>query len=168
MLSARTFFHPRRRAWLPVAIAAGIALLPIIWYLASPLVLTRAVSEGAPARTVGARLAAGHFGVVDGIHTGEGTASIVRLPDGRRLLRLEDDFRVTNGPDLYVYLSAHPAPRSSDQVHAFGAFEVGQLKGNIGGQNYELPADLDLSSFHSVVVYCRRFTTVFSTAELGA
>jgi hypothetical protein len=28
MLSARTFFHPRRRAWLPIAIAAGIALLP--------------------------------------------------------------------------------------------------------------------------------------------
>ena len=82
MLSARTFFHPRRRAWLPVAIAAGIALLPIIWYLASPLALTRAVSESAPVHTVEARLAAGQFGVVDGIHQGEGTASLLRLPDG--------------------------------------------------------------------------------------
>ena len=168
MLSARTFFHPRRRAWLPVAIAAGIALLPIIWYLASPLVLTRAVSESAPVQTVEARLAAGQFGVVDGIHQGEGTASLLRLPDGRRVLRLEDDFRVTNGPDLYVYLSGEAAPRSSDQLHASGAFEVGQLKGNVGGQNYELPSDLDLSGFRSVVVYCRRFTTVFSTAELGS
>ena len=168
MLSARTFFHPRRRAWLPVAIAAGIALLPIIWYLASPLVLTRAVSEGVPVQTVEARLAAGHFGVVDGIHKGEGTASILRLPGGRRVLRLEDDFRVTNGPDLYVYLSGTPAPRSSDQLHASGAFEVGYLKGNLGGQNYELPADLDLSGFRSIVVYCRRFTTVFSTSELGS
>jgi hypothetical protein len=106
--------------------------------------------------------------VVDGIHKGEGTASILRLPGGRRVLRLEDDFRVTNGPDLYVYLSGTPAPRSSDQLHASGAFEVGYLKGNLGGQNYELPADLDLSGFRSIVVYCRRFTTVFSTSELGS
>ena len=147
---------------------ATSALPPIIWYLASPLALTRAVSESAPVQTVDARLAAGQFGVVDGIHQGEGTASLLRLPDGRRVLRLEDDFRVTNGPDLYVYLSGEAAPRSSDQLHASGAFEVGQLKGNVGGQNYELPSDLDLSGFRSVVVYCRRFTTVFSTAELGS
>jgi hypothetical protein len=166
MLTTRTSFHPRRRVWLPIAIAAGIALLPIIWYLASPLLLTRAVSEGAPVQTLGARLASGHFGVVDGIHKGEGTASLLRLPDGRRVLRLEDDFRVTNGPDLYVYLSGTAAPRSAEQLHASGAVEVGQLKGNVGGQNYQLPPDLDLSAFRSVVVYCRRFTTVFSTAEL--
>ncbi len=47
-----------------------------------------------------------------------------------------------------------------------GAFEVAQLKGNIGGQNYLLPADLDLSTLKSVVIYCRRFTRVFSTAGL--
>jgi len=26
----------------------------------------------------------------------------VQLADGQRVLRLDDDFRVTNGPDLYV------------------------------------------------------------------
>ena len=41
------------------------------------------------------------------------------------------------------------------------------LKGNIGSQNYELPADLDLARFRSVVIYCKRFSTVFSTAELA-
>ena len=99
-------------------------------------------------------------------HPDEGTASIVRLADRQWVLRLDDDFRVTNGPDLYVYLSGATAPRSSDDLHGSGAFEVAQLKGNVGGQNYVLPNDLDLSKFHSVVIYCRRFTTVFSTAEL--
>lgn len=71
-----------------------------------------------------------------------------------------------NGPDLYVYLSGHPMPRSSAQLHEQGAFEVARLKGNVGDQNYALPADLDLSTYRSVVIYCKRFGVVFSTAEL--
>src|SRR3712207_8517346 len=46
-------------------------------------------------------------------------STIFQLPDGKRVLRLED-FRVTNGPDLYVYLSAHPAPRTTTEVHEGG------------------------------------------------
>jgi hypothetical protein len=38
----------------------------------------------------------------------------------------------------------------------------------VGGQNYVLPVDVDLSRFRSVVIYCRRFTTVFSTAQLDS
>lgn len=112
-------------------------------------------------------LVSGEFGVVDGVHKGAGRATVYLLPDGRRVLRLEG-FSVTNGPDLYVCLSSHPAPRSSGQLHAAGAFEVARLKGNVGDQNYELPADLDLSALRSAVIYCKRFTTVFSTAELVA
>src|SRR6266568_1831389 len=169
MVTTRMLMRSPRRTALVVAAAAVLVLaLPLAWYLASPLFLTQAVSESAPAAPAQSRLAAGRFGVVDGIHKGEGAATLVRLPDGQTVLRLEDDFRVTNGPDLYVYLSAAPAPRSSSDLHAAGAFEVAQLKGNVGGQNYVLPDDLDLSKFRSVVIYCRRFTTVFSTAELDA
>jgi hypothetical protein len=111
-------------------------------------------------------LSRGQFGEVDAIHKGQGTATVYELPDGKRVLRLED-FNVTNGPDLYVYLSGHPMPRTGDEVHQDG-FEVALLKGNIGNQNYELPDDLDLSKIKSVVIYCRRFSEVFSTAELQA
>ena len=112
-------------------------------------------------------MAQGAFGIVDAIHHGEGTASLLNLSDGTRILRLGQDFRVTNGPDLYVYLSANPAPRTSSQLHDAGAFEVAPLKGNIWDQNYALPADLDLDHFASVVIYCRRFNVVFSSAELS-
>ena len=167
MLTSRTLIRPPRRGALVVAAAAiAVLALPLAWYLASPLFLTRAVSERAPAALAQSGLAAGQFGVVDAIHKGEGTASVVQLADGQRVLRFADDFRVTNGPDLYVYLSGAAAPRTSGELHATGAFEVAQLKGNVGGQNYALPDDLDLGTFRSVVIYCRRFTTVFSTAEL--
>ena len=159
---------PRRTALVLAAVGLVVLALPLAWNLASPLFLTQAVSEIAPAAPAQSRLAAGRFGVVDGIHKGEGAATLVRLPDGQTVLRLEDDFRVTNGPDLYVYLSGSAAPRTSAELHGTGAFEVTQLKSNMGGQNYVLPDDLDLTRFRSVVIYCRRFTTVFSTAELDS
>ncbi|MDP8925282.1 MAG: DM13 domain-containing protein [Chloroflexota bacterium] len=107
----------------------------------------------------------GSFGVVDAVHKGEGEATLYHLPDGRTILRLER-FRVTNGLDLYVYLSRHPAPRSSAELHQDPDYEVAVLKGNVGDQNYELPADWEIEGVQSVVIFCKRFTTVFSTAEL--
>jgi Electron transfer DM13 len=123
-----------------------IAAVPLGWYLGSPLFVNRAVSEALPSSqasgntTTGPHvMAQGAFGIVDAIHHGEGTASLLNLSDGTRILRLGQDFRVTNGPDLYVYLSANPAPRTSSQLRDAGAFEVAPLKGNIGDQNYALP-----------------------------
>jgi Electron transfer DM13 len=70
-------------------------------------------------------------------------------------------------PDLYVYVSANPAPRTSAELHDSGAFEVAALNGHVGDQNYALPADLKLDGFKSVVIYCRRFSLVFSSAALA-
>jgi len=110
-------------------------------------------------------LAVGQWQGIDSFHQAQGKALLVRLPDGRRFIRFED-FRVTNGPDLYVYLSGHPSPRTSAQLHEGAVFEVARLKGNIGNQNYELPADFDLSKFKSVAVYCKRFSVMFGSAQL--
>ncbi|MDQ3969257.1 MAG: DM13 domain-containing protein, partial [Thermoproteota archaeon] len=50
-------------------------------------------------------LAIGEFvGVNDGIHNAEGMAKVIPLDDGSMILRLEN-FKATNGPDLYVYLA---------------------------------------------------------------
>jgi hypothetical protein len=162
---------PIRHASPALLVALAVLALLVLWaawYLASPLIRNQVVNESLASADAGATLAAGRFGVIDAVHRGEGTAKVVSLPDGQRVLRLDDDFRVTNGPDLYVYLSGHPAPRSSGDLHAAGEFEVAALKGNIGGQNYALPQSVDLSRFRSVVIYCKRFTTVFSTAELAS
>jgi Electron transfer DM13 len=111
-------------------------------------------------------LARGLFGgAIDVIHHANGTASVYRLSDGSRLLRLEN-FKSTNGPNLYVYLSGNASPRNSAQLSEAGDFEVSPLKGNIGNQNYPLPAGLDLSKFKSVVIYCKHFHVVFGSAPL--
>lgn len=98
-------------------------------------------------------------------HEGTGTASIYELPDGKRVLRLEN-FEVLNGPDLYVWLSAATDANNARTILDNQYFELSRLKGNQGNQNYELPADLDVSAFNSVTIWCRRFSVNFATAPL--
>jgi Electron transfer DM13 len=97
-------------------------------------------------------------------HKSSGTARVLALADGRRYVRFEH-FRTSNGPALKVYLSAAPATGPGD------AFDdryvsLGDLKGNIGEQNYAIPRDVDLARFRSVVVWCARFHVPFAAAAL--
>lgn len=96
-------------------------------------------------------------GAGDGIHNAEGIAKIIPLQDGSSILRLED-LRVTNGPDLYVYLS--PDKSASDFIN------IGKLKANNGNQNYEIPKETDLSKYNTVLIWCRPFSVLFGSAEL--
>lgn len=108
-------------------------------------------------------LRSGEFVDADSFHKGAGTATIYDLPDGRRVLRLED-FEVTNGPDLHVLLATGEAPTGRDDIGDY--IDLGKLKGNIGNQNYDISADIDISQYQSVVIYCEPFHVVFSTATL--
>ena len=94
----------------------------------------------------------------DGFHKAEGVAKVIDLTDGRTFLRLEN-LKTTNGPDLYVYLST--GKDVSEIV------DLGKLKGNIGNQNYEIPAGTDLSKFNTVLIWCKAFSTLFGSAQLS-
>lgn len=106
----------------------------------------------------------GEFVDADSFHKGAGTATIYDLPDGRRVLRLED-FEVTNGPDLHVLLAAGAAPTGRDDLGDY--VDLGKLKGNLGNQNYDIAVEVDISQYQSVVIYCEPFHVVFSTATLN-
>jgi hypothetical protein len=102
----------------------------------------------------------GNFvGSGDGFHKAEGLAKVINLADGRTFLRLEN-LKATNGPDLYVYLST--GKDASDIVN------LGRLKGNIGNQNYEIPAGTDLSKYDTVLIWCKAFWTLFGSAKLSS
>jgi hypothetical protein len=104
------------------------------------------------------------FEDADRAHKGSGTAKILQTPAGERLLRFEE-FSVANGPDLHVILSDNPFPTSRDDVGTY--VDLGELKGNIGNQNYEIPNDLNLDQYKSVVIYCMPFHVVFSIGTLA-
>jgi hypothetical protein len=109
----------------------------------------------------------GSFRDADRFHKDSGTATVYELPDGSLLLRLED-FNVTNGPDLHVLLSVHPDQGTRNEVKDLGYVDLGKLKGNIGNQNYEISAGLNVSDYSSVVIYCLPFHVLFSVAPLAS
>ena len=110
-------------------------------------------------------IASGQFRDGDSFHKGSGAVTLYRLPTGEGLVRFEG-LSVTNGPDLRVLVTSHPDPMTRADVHDSDYTEIGKLKGNKGDQNYDVPADLDLSSIRSIVIYCAPFQVVFSVAPL--
>ncbi len=170
-------------------VAAGLA-----WWLGSPLFLDRTVDEGFPVAAAESAptgtteqildpmepssrterenqqldeepspasapapgpvaVAEASFEGADEFHQGRGTATAYELEDGNLILRLTD-FEVTNGPDLRVTL-----------FDGSRYLDLGALKGNIGDQNYDIPAGTQLGDYTSVVIWCRAFDVDFAIAS---
>ncbi len=152
-------------------IAAIVVLVAVAgaWYAFRPerLFINQRVNEQFPtasaANMAPMKLAAGEFHA--GAHETKGTAAIFKLADGKRMLRLTN-FETSNGPDVHVYLVAAADAKDNDTVKNAGFVELGALKGNIGDQNYDVPANVDLAKYRAVTIWCARFSVNFGTAPL--
>jgi hypothetical protein len=99
-------------------------------------------------------------------HDTRGSATVIDLGGGRRVLRLTN-FATSNGPDVRIYLVAAPDVQDNATVKTAGFVELGPMKGNIGDQNYEIPASVDLASYRTVTIWCKRFSVNFGSAPLA-
>jgi hypothetical protein len=150
-----------------MVVVLAVAIVAIVgWYAFRPerLVIDQRVNEQFPtASAANNRLAIGQFH--SGAHETRGTATVLQLADGKKTLRLTD-FATSNGPDVHVYLVASDDAKDNDTVTQAGFIDVGSLKGNIGDQNYDLPANADLTKYRAVTIWCKRFSVNFGTAPL--
>jgi hypothetical protein len=155
-------------------IAASIVVVAVGWYLFRPelIFISHTVNEQLPSaiakqQTASSQatmiVAQGRFHGVS--HETKGLATIHHLADGKRVLRFTE-FETSNGPDVQVYLIAAPDANDNETVTKAGFIRLGALKGNIGDQNYDVPADVDLNTYRAVTVWCRRFGVNFATAPL--
>ncbi len=108
-------------------------------------------------------LVTGNF--VDRSHPAVGRAFVLSDGSPQRFLRFED-FETDNGPDLNVYLTTSSADADTSELAA-DFVDLGDLKGNIGPQNYEIPSDVDLDIYDTVVIWCVRFGVAFGAADLS-
>jgi hypothetical protein len=139
-----------------------IPFVPLALFVASVFLYpaaTQAQEKGAKV------LARGEFHKAE--KAGKGTATVYQLADGKRVVRLTD-FATDNGPDLHVRLIAADDARDTASVAKAKFVELGKLKGNKGNQNYSLPADVDLSKYKVVSIWCNRFSVNFAAAPLTA
>lgn len=171
-----------------VAIIAAAIVVPLGAFAASPLFINNTIDEPLPESgkkmmadgdsvdkmsgdsmkgeskimekdSTEAKSLSGNFVGVDIVHDAQGVVKIITLDDESDVLRLED-FKSTNGPDLYVYLATDE--KATDYV------SLGRLKANIGNQNYDIPDDTDLSKYDSVLIWCKQFSVLFGKAELSS
>jgi hypothetical protein len=142
--------------------AAAIAVFVLAYFEPQKLFIDDRVAEAPPTAASARTLSAGTFRSHE--HATTGSARVIAAVDGRRYLRFED-FETSNGPALKVYLSAAPADAPGDRFDDRFA-DLGDLKGNIGDQNYAIPSNLRLDDYRSVVVWCKRFSVAFGAAAL--
>jgi hypothetical protein len=170
---------PQRRILVPVA-AVLVVALGVGLYLFQPwrLLTVRETHEAllvptstptqtssevaAPVAESPEEVAAGQWRSLE--HATTGKASLIKLPGGAYSVQFAA-LDTSDGPDLHVYLSPHPAD-APEKSFGQGFTSLGKLKGNRGDQVYEIPAGVDVSSIRSVVIWCQRFSAGFAVAPL--
>ncbi len=141
-----------------------IGIAGIGYWLISPLWRTEKVSEALPINSdaetkIEAKIIkSGSFSGFDKLHNGSGTANVLELGN-KKYIRFEEDFMVTNGPDLYVALGR-------DGKYIKGS-ELERLKGNVGSQNYELPKNININDLSEIWIWCKTFSVSFAKAVLN-
>ncbi|MFJ4038416.1 DM13 domain-containing protein [Microbacterium sp. NPDC090007] len=102
-------------------------------------------------------------------HETSGAVRVIENPDGTRQLALVG-LSTSNGPDVHVWLSAGPVVEGRDGWYTaadHAHVDLGPLRGNLGDQLYDIPADVDLSVFRTVDLWCERFAVSFGAAALS-
>ena len=117
-----------------------------------------------PQHAIADRLAAGRFihaNPNDPIHYGSGEVSVFADK-----VYLHDDFEVGPGPKYHVYLVPRANIRASGDLADEMFIDLGRLRAFKGGQNYSIPAGVDIADYASVVIWCEQFSVLISPADL--
>ena len=80
--------------------------------------------------------------------------------NGTKYLRFEN-FSTTNGPDLRVYLTMNTTELDQEYI------DLGKNKATQGNLNYELPDNISLDTYNTVLIWSRAFSVLFGFAQLS-
>lgn len=144
------------RTKLLVAVGVVATLAVSGWYLVSPLFFATRGEEEAP--TGFSSLATGTF--VDGEPGHHSSGRALLLQAGSEYVLRFEDFSVTNGPGLHVYLARGPRVAEGD-------LDLGSLKASQGASNYPLPGGVNPRAYDYVVIWCVPFSVQFGYARLA-
>ena len=170
--------HPLPSAFVAIALALAVAV-PIAAYVVVPIFVRSTLVEAPPAPSVAPQssssaaasstaaavertIARGALVRITAVDFGTGVVRVIGFDTAAaRFLRFED-VEIAAAPDMYVYLS----DRSDGKPGTY--LDLGKLKATSGSFNYEIPDSVDLSTIHSVVVWCRKFNVTVTYAALAA
>ncbi len=138
-----------------IAITTLLALSPLGCSAAKPPVQASEVAQNSMMKK-----STGAFVSVE--HSTTGNISIV-TEGKQRYLVLDQGFTTSEGPDLFVILHQSAKPKSYGKN---SYVSLGKLQKITGTQRYAIPANLNLKSFKTAVIWCRQFSATFAYAPL--
>lgn len=92
-------------------------------------------------------------------YTVTGDFQLMQFNNGLQLT-FADNFRASNGPGLFVYLS-------NQNTGVSGGVEIGRLMSNSGSQTYTIPGNVTLNTYNYIVIYCKPFGVPFGAGKLN-
>lgn len=179
------------------SLAVGLALVvPIAWYLGSPLLLSTTIDEPAPAVAAASSprpsVAARPIAPASPEPRGRATPAPA-VPSPKPVAAVErsgsftgaDEFHFASGdarlvetaPGEFTVRLEDFAVRNGPDLfvylspsgdgYADDAVELGRLKADRGNQNYRVPGGTEVDSARSVVIWCKQFGVLFAAAPLA-
>ena len=136
-------------------IGVAVIVVPLTYYFIAPRFTVRITNETLEELGQVEKLREGYFFGENG-RDAKGTVSLLQQGD-QYYLRFEDNFRMTNGPELFVFFGRDGEYDPSAQI--------GKLKGNVGGQNYAVPAAVHPGRYIEVWIRSKALGSAFAKAE---
>jgi hypothetical protein len=186
--------HPRRTG---VVVAATLAvMLPLGWYLGSPIFIRTSLVEagpvGAPGSVAPASAAPSNLPAPSAVPTGSPTAPPIASPPAFAATTVAtgefsgtDDFHFGRGtasiveiePGRYHLRLEDFSVRNGPDLYVYlspepdgyadDALELGLLKATDGSFGYDLPDGVDPSRFRSALIWCKQFSHLFAVAPFS-
>lgn len=86
--------------------------------------------------------------------------------DGQNVIRLSDDFKTKNGPDLKIFLSKKNVANLKKKPSLISPLNLGVLKSNKGTQDYVIPADVNLGDYESILIHCEAYNILWGGFDI--
>ncbi|HIK19361.1 MAG TPA: DM13 domain-containing protein [Leptolyngbyaceae cyanobacterium M33_DOE_097] len=107
---------------------------------------------------------------VSGEHPTKGNARIVKK-NGQTFVEFDGSFKTDAGPALVVALHRSSNVLAGTKPPAYpiksGDYVVlAPLKKTSGAQSYQIPGNINLANYQSVLVWCQQFNATFGAASL--
>ncbi len=164
--SFSTFTPEQQAAYLTIAETEPAKAIALIQAAVQPPVPAPDDMQGMPSMVGAVRAANGTFRRLDAIRWAQGDVTVYEQADDSKLARFEE-FSASNVPDLRVLLALPAAPTTMEELGPMEqTIDLGQLLGTIGSQDYQIPTDVDLADFNSIVLYSPSLNLIMSFATL--
>ena len=96
----------------------------------------------------------------------EGTYTIRQVGE-KRVLEFSEDFKTKKGPDLQIIFSHLDISQADNKNAGSGkVVNLGLIKSHKGRQSFDLPKDMDLSQYKSVLIHCVEYSKLWGGANL--